>query len=164
MCGSGSAAFAAPWDTTTCNFECPPPPPALFSEEFCHPIQTAGIKTTKAQWAECVVKTNSAECMTVSVSGVLQCAWNNGADLVPDHDYCAPKDLTQDVDLIDRCVETITSTTCVDQCKWRKGKVVATNVDLVAATGMELFTSNFCHPPTTDSWNKFAPICLPLTN
>ena len=150
MCGSGTTAYAAPWDTTTCTFEVCPTPPALFSEEFCHPIKDAAIKTTKAQWAECVIKTNSAECLTVSVSGVLQCAWNNGADLVPDHDYCAPKDLTQDVDLIDRCVETTSAATCDDQCKWRKGKTVGTNINLTP--GADLFEANFCHPPTTEKW------------
>ena len=131
--------------------------------EFCHPIKDAAVKTTKAQWAQCVSKTNAAECSTVSVSGAPQCVWNFGADLIPDRDYCAPRDLTQDVDLIDRCVETTTAATCIDQCKWRKGKVVATNAALVVTSSMELFTSNFCHPPSTDGWNKFAPICLPLT-
>jgi len=64
------------------------------TEEFCHPIKVSGTNMTKDQWALCVSKTNAAECSTASVSGAPQCVWNIGADLIPENDYCAPKDLT----------------------------------------------------------------------
>ena len=81
--------------------------------------------------------------------------------MIPDHDYCAPKDLTQDVDLIDRCVETLTATTCVDECWWRKGKEVAKNTEVDTAN-TDLFASNFCHPPSTEKWDEKAPVCLTM--
>jgi hypothetical protein len=49
--------------------------------------------------------------------------------------------------------------TCVGPCKWRKGKDVATNMD-IDVNNKELFASNFCHPPTTDNWEQAAPACL----
>ena len=141
--GSCSATAECSWEFSK--------PPALFTKEFCHPVKVAGTNMTKDSWTQCVSKTNAAECTQVAS----QCAWNNGADLVPDHDYCAPADMTQDVDLIDRCVETKDPSVCIDQCKWRKGKTVADNTALT--TGADLFGANFCHPPTTAAWKEQLP-------
>ena len=69
--------------------------------------------------------------------------------------------MIKDTAQIVKCV-TSDEASCVDQCQWRKGKVVATNDNLVA--GADLFATNFCHPPTTTDWDKNAPACLAMNN
>jgi hypothetical protein len=77
-----------------------------------------------ADWSMCLGKKQEQECN----SNVNVCVWNNGADLIPDHDYCAPRFMTEDVGLIDKCVETKDPATCKDKCQWRRGKRVAQNL------------------------------------
>jgi hypothetical protein len=68
--------------------------------------------------------------------------------------------MTDNADLIDKCVETKDRSTCVDKCQWRRGKEVKDNKDLIL--GGDLFGSNFCHPPTTDDWDNQASKCITL--
>jgi hypothetical protein len=102
-----------------------------------------------ADWSMCLGKKQEQECN----SNVNVCIWNNGADLIPDHDYCAPRFMTEDVGLIDKCVENKDSATCKDQCQWRRGKIVVENMDNVSYD-KPLFTQNFCHPTSTDNWDQ----------
>jgi hypothetical protein len=105
----------------------------------------------------CLGKKEAQECN----SNVNVCVWNNGADLIPENDFCAPRDMTEDVALIDKCVETKDAATCVDQCKWRKGKnVKPSQPDFVS--GADLFGANFCHPPTDEGWKEQLPGCMKL--
>jgi len=129
----------------------PPTPPTqqgkdLFTEEFCHPIKVAGTDITEAQWDLCLKK-SSTDCPTA------ECAFNNGGDMIPDHDFCAPAKMTDDIATIQRCIKS-DSATCTNDCKWRKGKTVVDNKDFIA--GAKLFESNFCHPITTASWEQDA--------
>ena len=67
--------------------------------------------------------------------------------------------MTPNVTLIKECINADSAADCSGQCKWRKGKVVAANMD-IDLTNKDLFASNFCHPPTTDNWEEAAPKCL----
>jgi hypothetical protein len=44
-------------------------------------------------------------------------------------------------------------------CQWRQGSVVAKN-DKLDTANTALFESNFCHPFSTENWNKEGPSCL----
>jgi hypothetical protein len=108
----------------------------LFTKEFCHPVKTAGTEMTSSDWEMCLQGQGQADC-------VAPCVWNNGVDLIPDHEYCAPAMMTNEVSTIMNCVQANQSD-CSGQCKWRKGKDVASNVDF--EQDKDLFTVNFCHP------------------
>jgi hypothetical protein len=69
--------------------------------------------------------------------------------------------MTTDISVIMKCVSADGPATCTDECKFRKGKEVASNTDL-DLTNKDLFASNFCHPPTTDNWEQAAPKCLDM--
>jgi len=154
MCGTGSTAVSGFWDETSCNFECPPPPPPLFTADFCHPI-TVNSETTDVEWGACLGK-DATTCPTGT------CAFNNGYDLIPvGKHFCAPTDSTYDIQLIMRCTKA-DEATCVDGCRWRAGLEIAKNEQV--SDGMPLFENNFCHPPTTDRWDELAPNCLSEDN
>ena len=92
-----------------------------------------------------------------------ECVNNNGIDLIPaDSSFCAPANMTRDVSLIMMCLNSDETTCVIDQCKWRKGKVVADNNEIIADA--DLFGANFCHPPTTDDWDTNAQACLSMTS
>jgi hypothetical protein len=65
--------------------------------------------------------------------------------------------MDSNVTLIDECVQA-DQAKCSGQCKWRKGKDVAANNDLIK--GADLFGANFCHPPTTDNWDQQIGQCI----
>jgi len=69
----------------------------LFTEEFCHPIKVSGTDTTEAQWTLCLKK-SATDCPTA------ECAFNNGVEMIPDHDFCAPAMMTDDLAIIQSCI------------------------------------------------------------
>jgi hypothetical protein len=84
----------------------------LFTAEFCHPVKI-DMATVEGDFAQCITKTTAQECNNGS------CKWSNGMGLIPDHDFCAPSDLTTDVQQIGKCIATKDAATCVAPCKWR---------------------------------------------
>ena len=111
---------------------------------------TSGVKQIPAAEWEACLNMEAGACAA-------PCVFNNGVDLIPDTDYCAPYYMEKNVTLIEECLNA-EQTVCSGQCKWRKAKVVASNDDF--KTGSDLFASNFCHPPTTHDWETAAPKCL----
>ena len=81
--------------------------------------------------------------------------------MIPEHDFCTPYFMDTNVTLIEECVNA-DQAKCSGQCKWRKGKVVGTNNELIK--GADLFGANFCHPPTTDKWEENIVKCMPFAN
>lgn len=73
-------------------------------------------------------------------------------DLVPEEDFCAPTDLTENIDVIVRCITITDESTCDQGCKWRRGKQAPATIPTVPATNNDLdvtgpfFSKNFCHP------------------
>jgi hypothetical protein len=124
----------------------------LFTEEFCHPASApsnGGVKQIPAaDWEMCLNMPTGA-CAA-------PCVYNNGVDLIPDTDFCAPTFMDKNVSLISECVNA-DQAKCSGQCTWRKAKVVASND--VFLPGSDVLTSNWCHPPTTADWEKYAPSC-----
>jgi hypothetical protein len=94
----------------------------LFTEEYCHPVSyttTGGVKgILAADWTLCLNMPAGA-CSA-------PCVYNNGVDLIPDTDYCAPFFMTKNVTEIQECLNA-DQAVCSGQCLWRKAKVVATN-------------------------------------
>jgi hypothetical protein len=74
--------------------------PPLFTQEFCHPVKVAGSNLADGEWEQCLSKADSQECD----SNVNVCIWNNGADLIPENEYCAPYYMTPNVTLIKECI------------------------------------------------------------
>jgi hypothetical protein len=107
-------------DQTTCGSGCQwrhgrndvtqPSLPPMFSAEFCHPA-VVNSDTTDFVWSSCLAQSDSATCSIAP-----GCVWSEGKELIPDHDFCAPMDMTTDVDLIQRCVATGNVTDCNDGC------------------------------------------------
>jgi hypothetical protein len=89
-CGTGCQWRHGTTAPTTPVTEKPP----LFSEDFCHPV-IVNKDTAAAVWDGCITSTTAATC---SISA--GCNWSTGKELIPDHDFCAPMDLTTDVALI----------------------------------------------------------------
>jgi hypothetical protein len=121
-------------------------PPPLFTEEFCHPTEFKKGVTTASILSECIGK-KATECPTF-------CVFSNGAELIPDHPFCAPRVMVDDVKAIEFCTNA-DENSCKDTtkgCEWRKGKIVKAN-DVDFKEGSDLFASNFCHPPTTQKWD-----------
>jgi hypothetical protein len=90
------------------------------------------------------------------------CAFNNGVDMIPDHDFCAVAWMNPDTSVILGCgAKTADKATCDSdaQCKWYKGKTVAPNNEL-SATGGSLLETNFCHPAILDGITTTLPACL----
>ena len=110
-------------------------PMLLFLTDFCHPAQV----TKDAPWGTCVNMATATDC-----SNIAGCNWSNGKELIPDGDFCAPMDLTSDVQLIEQCLSSDTDATCVAGCAWRHGK---NNTVPKNTTGpAPLFSKEFCHP------------------
>jgi hypothetical protein len=92
--------------------------------------------------------------------------WSNGKGMIPDHDFCAPADITNDVEVIKGCIVQKTETACNGQCKWRRGKQAATDVPKDDAINNEaditgpFFSKRFCHPISTKSFEQDAEMCL----
>ena len=63
--------------------------PALFNKEFCHPSE---VKAPIATWTMCEQKQLATDCSLQK-----ECNWSEGKELIPDHDFCAPADITLDV-------------------------------------------------------------------
>jgi hypothetical protein len=132
----------------------------LFTKEFCHPVKV-DTATAEGDFAACLPKV-ATECTG-------NCVWSNGKALIPDRDFCAPADMTDDVDLIAKCVNSDTDATCVAPCKWRRGKQAPTDIPIVDADNSDvtaadlegpLFSKRFCHPVTIENWSKDAQACL----
>jgi len=86
--------------------------------------------------------------------------------LIPKNDFCAPADLTDDFKIIAKCINALGEATCAPPCKWRRGRQPAANIPTEPATNDQvepnapLFSKNFCHPPSTENWEKEAANCL----
>jgi hypothetical protein len=126
--------------------------PPLFTQAFCHPMKVAGSKLADGNWEGCLKNESPTDCGSNT-----ECVWNSGADLIPETDFCSPYFMTKNVTLIQECVNA-DKAVCSGQCKWRKGKVVDANTELVA--NADLFGANFCHPPTTENWNEAIGNCI----
>jgi len=110
----------------------------LFSEDFCHPVNV--LKTTSdSVWSGCIASTDTAMCANNA-----GCVWSSGKELIPDHDFCAPMDLTKDVQLIQKCLSAETAALCNQDCQWRHG--TNTTTQPVNPGPAPLFTEDFCHP------------------
>jgi hypothetical protein len=66
----------------------------LFTEKFCHP--QAGSSMTYNNWYECPTNASESECPTY-------CAFTNGVELIPERDFCAPANITQNITAILEC-------------------------------------------------------------
>jgi hypothetical protein len=73
-------------------------------------------ETTILDLEKCIGKL-STECPT-------PCVFNNGADLIPESTFCAPKVMTDDVNIIMKCMSADGEATCIDECTLRKGKIL----------------------------------------
>jgi len=120
------------------------PEQPLFTADFCHPMKV-DKDTPETMWSACLAA-DVGTCATTMVSstGIPSCVYSNGKDLIPDHDFCAPMDLTNDVQLIQTCVKADSATTCGTGCQWRHGK----NADSTKPEPTPLFSEDFCHPFT----------------
>jgi len=94
------------------------PKTPLFTEDFCHPV-VVNKDTASSVWYGCT-KSDSKDTCSITAG----CNWSSGQELIPDHDFCAPMDLTKDTAVIQRCVGAVDAATCNDGCQWRKGKNV----------------------------------------
>jgi len=83
-------------NTATCSWVNVPSRPtpsnetALFTKEFCHPADFKDA--TVADYGMCLSKSDSTICELA-----IKCKWSNGTAMIPDHDFCAPADITDDV-------------------------------------------------------------------
>jgi hypothetical protein len=60
----------------------------MFSKNFCHP---ASIQDWDANQAICLVQKTEDTCKLMQTS---KCAWTSAKELIPDHDFCAPTEMT----------------------------------------------------------------------
>ena len=100
-------------------------------------------------------------CLDQGPACAAPCVMSTGAELIPETDFCAPSFMDDNTTLIEECINA-DQAKCSGQCKWRKGKVVGTNNELIK--GADLFGANFCHPPTTDSWDQNIKGCITIAN
>jgi hypothetical protein len=137
---------------TTCGTDCqwregrtpstepttPISPAPLFSQDFCHPVVITK-ETAKTVWYNCIDQSTSTTC-----SNAGGCNWSNGKELIPDYDFCAPLELTTNVDTIKTCLTANVVTDCNDGCQWRKGRAGDNtgNQD----TTKQMFPTELCHP------------------
>jgi len=131
-CGAGCA-----WRHGTNAGNGPSPSPGLFTEDFCHPVNVSST-TTDSVWSGCLASDDAAEC-----SNAPGCVFSDGAELIPEHDFCAPMDMTKNVSLIQRCVASNSASTCDEGCQWRHGRAHSDNGTYGPAP---LFSEDFCHP------------------
>jgi hypothetical protein len=66
----------------------------LFSEEFCHPV------IVNKDTDDSVLETCGKEITKDTCSIAAGCNWSTGTELIPDHDFCAPMDMTKDIALV----------------------------------------------------------------
>jgi len=67
----------------------------LFTREFCHPAP--GMNYTNASnWYDCPTDASREDCPST-------CAFTNGAEMIPENDFCAPWNITQNVTAIVDC-------------------------------------------------------------
>jgi hypothetical protein len=110
----------------------------LFTEDFCHPVVVN--KDTKTSVFDECFKESATTCSLAA-----GCNWSSGQELIPDHDFCAPMDLTKDTTLIKKCLGADVVADCNDGCQWRKGTSTGTDTTII---GKPLFKTDFCHPVT----------------
>jgi hypothetical protein len=67
-------------------------------------------------------------------------------------DFCAPIDLTIDINTIQGCVSFDAEATCGGDCAWRHG--TGTTVPTTPTGPAPLFTKPFCHPVNVDKDTK----------
>jgi len=79
------------------------------------------ITNNYTSWYECPTDASESECG-------MNCLYTNGAELIPENDFCAPQNITQNVTAIVACSQADREQ-CGSfyQCAWRKGKTVANN-------------------------------------
>ena len=63
-------------------------PKPLFSTDFCHPV-IVNKDTAETMWTLCTDAKDTTECSIAT-----GCNWSDGKELIPDHDFCAPMDIT----------------------------------------------------------------------
>jgi hypothetical protein len=112
-------------DTTTCIDGCQwrhgknnstdtePETVPMFSTDFCHPVTVTG-NTTESEWNVCFNQATPSDC-TMEPG----CNWSTGKELIPDHPFCAPADLTDDLTTIKGCIGVQMDYDCVAPCQWR---------------------------------------------
>jgi hypothetical protein len=127
----------------------------LFSADFCHPTPVSK-DTPSDLWTRCLalakdgcnvaLSTPQPASDTAPATPGYGCSWSDGKDLIPAHEFCAPMDLTLDVQLIQKCIASDAAATCDQGCQWRKG-TDSTVVDPKPTDGqVPLFSEDFCHP------------------
>jgi hypothetical protein len=67
----------------------------LFTKEFCHPMAGSNM-TDYAAWYDCPTDASREDCPST-------CAFDNGAELIPENDFCAPQNITQNITAIISC-------------------------------------------------------------
>jgi hypothetical protein len=78
----------------------------MFTEPFCHPVNVTQ-DTTPAELSMCLVMVTNATCESVQPMTSVAfagCVWSKGEDLIPDHDFCAPMEITTDAQLVQSCI------------------------------------------------------------
>jgi hypothetical protein len=117
----------------------PSTPAPLFTANFCHPV-TVTKDTTDAVWSTCLNAQEPTDCAKAA-----GCVYSEGKELIPDHPFCAPMDLTKDIKIIQSCVSADSATTCGTDCQWRQGRTPST-VPTTPNSPAPLFSQDFCHP------------------
>ena len=113
-------------------------PAPLFSAEFCHPVNVTK-ETAVTVWSACIDQKEATTCSTAA-----GCNWSTGKELIPDGEFCAPLDLTTDVDLIKTCLSAQIVTECNAGCQWRQGRAGDNSGNQDPKKPM--FPTELCHP------------------
>jgi hypothetical protein len=66
----------------------------VFTKEFCHP--PVGANMTVENWEKCPTDADRWNCPS-------QCAFDNGAEFIPEHDFCSVKNITNNATAIVDC-------------------------------------------------------------
>lgn len=137
----------------------------LFTKEFCHTIDVTSTTTT-AMMEDCLKNDVKDMCITKA-----ECMWSNGKALIPDHDFCAPTDITDDLNIIKTCGNNDAEAVCVAPCKWRRGKQAPIAIPDTKPTNTQLeltgdfFSKNLCRPAVnTKTSEDSTKICLATTD
>jgi hypothetical protein len=128
-------------------------------------------------WPTCAASTDLDACTKIP-----ECIWSDGKELIPDHEFCAPMEITDDVTLIEKCIKANVAADCNYGCQWRKPTTTPTTPTTgptdpttgptdptgpytpnVPAGEIQLFTKEFCHPSEIDvgKFEKEFSECLP---
>jgi hypothetical protein len=67
----------------------------LFTKEFCHPMVGANMSDPE-NWYACPTDASRQDCPST-------CAYTNGAELIPDHGFCSPQNITKNITAIVDC-------------------------------------------------------------